>query len=50
MRKNRKKELRNTFHKSYKGRPTILKGQKVVIDEISNLITDMTLKGASESE
>ena len=27
MRKNRKKELRNTFHKSYKGRPTILKGQ-----------------------
>ena len=27
MRKNRKKELRNAFHKSYKGRPTILKGQ-----------------------
>ena len=27
MRKNRKKELRNVFHKSYKGRPTILKGQ-----------------------
>ena len=27
MKKNRKKELRNAFHKSYKGRPTILKGQ-----------------------